>query len=337
MELHAHLNGSISTDTLQKLSARKSSSDEKASDLAKLAKWKKLTENREQRSLEDCFEIFPLVHKLVDDAEAVAIATRDVIQEFAADNVKYLELRSSPKENPSTGLTRRTYIETVLKEIKQSNYESNGILTRFLLSIDRKVPLPVMGEVVKLAEEFHTSSEGLLVGLDLSGDPFTTNVSDIIPLLSRAKNAGLKLALHLAETDDRSAESLMLLQVPPDRIGHGTFIHPAAGGTDEMEELVNRLKIPIECCLTSNLISRTVKSYSEHHFKYWLNKNHPVVLCTDDKGVFSTNLSEEYRIAAETYNLQNDDLWRISNESINYIFADDATKTSLRDEWQICR
>lgn len=34
-----------------------------------------------------------------------------------------------------------------------------------------------------------------------------------------------------------------------------------------------------ECCLTSNLISRTVKSYSEHHFKYWLNKNHPVVLC----------------------------------------------------------
>lgn len=72
-----------------------------------------------------------------------------------------------------------------------------------------------------------------------------------------------------------------------------------------------------------------------HCCVYWINS---VLFCqTDDKGVFSTNLSEDYRIAAETYNLQNDDLWRISNESINYIFADDATKTSLRDEWQICR
>lgn len=66
-ELHAHLNGSISTDTLQKLSARKSSSDEKASDLAKLAKWKKLTENREQRSLEEYgyFILLPQKHTLI--------------------------------------------------------------------------------------------------------------------------------------------------------------------------------------------------------------------------------------------------------------------------------
>lgn len=37
----------------------------------------------------------------------------------------------------------------------------------------------------------------------------------------------------------------MLLQVPPDRIGHGTFMHPSVGGNKEMEELVSRLKIPI--------------------------------------------------------------------------------------------
>lgn len=37
----------------------------------------------------------------------------------------------------------------------------------------------------------------------------------------------------------------MLLQVPPDRIGHGTFIHPSSGGNKEMEELVTRLKIPL--------------------------------------------------------------------------------------------
>lgn len=334
VELHAHINGSISTDTLQKLSARKANSKEKDKNLEKLERWKKCAESREQQSLEECFEIFPLIHYLVDDAEAISMATKDVIQEFAADNVRYLELRSSPKENVVTGLTRRSYIETVLNEIQKSNHENNGILTRFLLSVDRKVPLSVMGEVVKLAEEFCNSSEGVLLGLDLSGNPFTTNIPEVIPLLSRAKNAGLKLALHLAEVHDRSEESLVLLQVPPDRIGHGTFIHPAAGGTEEMEQLVKKLQIPIECCLTSNLIGRTVKSYSQHHFKYWYDKNHPALLCTDDKGVFSTNLSEEYRIAAETYNLGRDELWKISEDAIDSIFADDWIKTSLRKEWK---
>lgn len=51
-----------------------------------------------------CFGIFPLIVSLVDDAEAVAMATRDVIHEFAADNVKYLEIRSSPKEVTKTGM-----------------------------------------------------------------------------------------------------------------------------------------------------------------------------------------------------------------------------------------
>ncbi|KAJ8029819.1 Adenosine deaminase-like protein [Holothuria leucospilota] len=191
-----------------------------------------------------------------------------------------------------------------------------------------------MGEVVKLAEDYKLSSDGLLLGLDLSGNPFTTNVKEILPLLSKARNSGLKLALHLAEIKDRSEESLMLLQVPPDRIGHGTFIHPSSGGNKEMEDLVTRLKIPLECCLTSNLIGRTVKSYSDHHFKYWLDKNHPVVLCTDDKGVFSTTLSEEYKIAAETFNLSRDDIWGLTTDSLDCIFADDSTKSQLKAMWQ---
>jgi adenosine deaminase len=44
--------------------------------------------------------------------------TRDVIREFAADNVKYLELRTTPRDVPATGMTKRSYIDAVIRAIK---------------------------------------------------------------------------------------------------------------------------------------------------------------------------------------------------------------------------
>lgn len=45
------------------------------------------------------------------------------------------------------------------------------LLWRFLVAIDRRNGAEVAMETVKLAEEFLLSSDGLVVGLDLSGDP----------------------------------------------------------------------------------------------------------------------------------------------------------------------
>lgn len=43
--------------------------------------------------------------------------------------------------------------------------------SRFLVAIDRRNGAEVAMETVKLAEDFMLSSDGLVVGLDLSGDP----------------------------------------------------------------------------------------------------------------------------------------------------------------------
>lgn len=42
---------------------------------------------------------------------------------------------------------------------------------RFLVAIDRRNGMEVALETVNLAEEFMLSSDGLVVGVDLSGDP----------------------------------------------------------------------------------------------------------------------------------------------------------------------
>lgn len=61
------------------------------------------------------------------------------------------------------------------KKPKKTN-NINFYSPRFLLSIDRRGGPTVAMETVKLAEEFFTSSDGLVVGLDLSGDPEVSNL-----------------------------------------------------------------------------------------------------------------------------------------------------------------
>lgn len=57
-----------------------------------------------------------------------------------------------------------------------------------------------------------------------------------------------------------------------------------------------------------------------------------LLLQTDDKGVFSTSLSEEYLIAAQTFSLSTTDLFELSSLAINCIFDEDI-KLELMKLW----
>uniref|UniRef100_A0A3Q3WFS8 Adenosine deaminase domain-containing protein n=1 Tax=Mola mola TaxID=94237 RepID=A0A3Q3WFS8_MOLML len=325
VELHAHLNGSVSFQTIEKLSRRKPHLNIERS-MTAIGKG-------QRRSLDECFEVFKVIHQLVDAEEEILMVATDVIKEFAADGVKYLELRSTPREEKNTGLTKRLYVETILKAIQQCKKEEVDIDVRFLVAIDRRNGAEVAMETVKLAEEYMLSSDGLVVGLDLSGDPTVGHGKDLLPALQKAKNCGLKLSLHLSEVPSQLEETDLLLSLPPDRIGHGTFLHPEVGGSQNLVDKVVQNNIPLELCLTSNVKGQTVPCYSNHHFKYWYQLGHPCVICTDDKGVFSTDLSQEYQLAASTFSLSREAVWTLSQQAIDCIFAPDAVKQQLRQKW----
>jgi adenosine deaminase len=50
-------------------------------------------------------------------------------------------------------------------------------------------------------------------------------------------------------------------------------------------------------------------------------------------GVFDCSLSGEYRIVADTFGLSPRDMLTASQRAIEFIFADDAIKSKLRDAW----
>ncbi|XP_045678594.1 adenosine deaminase-like protein isoform X2 [Phyllostomus hastatus] len=285
-----------------------------------------------KRTLEECFQMFQIIHQLTTSPEDILMVTKDVIKEFADDGIKYLELRSTPRVENTTGMTKKTYVESVLEGIKQSKQDLD-IDVRYLISVDRRGGPSVAKETVKLAQEFFLSTEDTVLGLDLSGDPTAGQAKDFLEPLLEAKKAGLKLALHLSEIPNPQKETQVLLDLIPDRIGHGTFLNNSEGGSLDLVDFVRQHQIPLELCLTSNIKSQTVPSYDQHHFGFWYSIAHPSVICTDDKGVFATHLSQEYQLAAEKFNLTPSQVWDLSYESINYIFASESTRSELKSKW----
>ncbi|XP_006876611.1 PREDICTED: adenosine deaminase-like protein-like [Chrysochloris asiatica] len=167
VELHVHLNGSISSKTMRKLIAKKP-------DL-KLYDQMIVIDKGKKRTLVDCFQIFQLIHQLTTSSEDILMVTKDVIKEFSDDGVKYLELRSTPRRENATGMTKKTYVESILEGIKQSKQKNLGIGASYLIAIYRRSGPLVAKETVKLAEEFFLSTKETVLGLDLSIHKYRTS------------------------------------------------------------------------------------------------------------------------------------------------------------------
>lgn len=65
-----------------------------------------------------------------------------------------------------------------------------------------------------------------------------------------------------------------------------------------------------------------------------ISAGHPVVLCTDDSGVFSTSLSREYAIAAASFGLDQVALLTLAEAAIEYCFIPADEKEALRSKFE---
>ena len=63
------------------------------------------------------------------------------------------------------------------------------------------------------------------------------------------------------QISDQNKECLELLQLPPDRIGHGTFLYPSHGGTEEIMKVLEKNATPFGKYMYSS--SHLISSRSE--------------------------------------------------------------------------
>ena len=332
VELHAHLNGSLRDETILELLEERTLADLKAkggagggdaTDAEAMAAVALQAASvhilaHDKRTLKQCFQLFDTIHSIVSSPAIVTRITKECVEDFAKDNVKYLELRTTPRNDDL--FKPREYVEAVLAGLKACEEEGVDCVTRLLLSINRSQPMWKARETVDLAIELAKSTKWV-VGIDFSGNPTINSFVDFRELFQEAREAGLKVSIHAGEVP-HPKDTDAILDFQPDRLGHMLVFD-----AKQQARLVKDCNIPIEICPTSNIRTLELEGIQDHPcLDNWLELQYPIVLCTDDKGVFGTTLTREYVLVARSYKISRYQVVKLVQGSLSYCFDAEAAK-----------
>ncbi|KAM4062314.1 adenosine/AMP deaminase domain-containing protein [Hirsutella rhossiliensis] len=331
IELHAHLTGSVSRDTLHQIWLRKHAAGE--TDLEDPLKV--MPEGKHDYNLETFFPLFgSYIYALLTDEASIRHAATSVLEHFLADGVVYLELRTTPRAAGS--LSAEAHVRLLLDVI--AGFEAahgDAMHTRLILSIDRRHALDTAESIAALAARLRAEGGvggGRVVGLDLCGDPTARPAGAVglfTPVFERASSQGLGVTVHFAEAEaSASPEELrILLAWRPARLGHVIW------EDDESRREIARRGLCLELCLSCNVKAGMIRGgFESHHLKHWMGVDGPKIsLGTDDVGVFGSPLSNEYRLVAQHFNLDRPRICALARQGIDAIFGGDKEKQRLRD------
>lgn len=318
VELHCHLNGSVRRSTLDELSPPGPDDGDGV-----------------VHTIEDAFALFRKVYTVVNSEEVLRRVVRELLEDCVADDVRYLELRTTPRKVDNVA-SRREYVRIVIDEI--SKFESindarpllsfprGKIAVRLILTVDRSQSVAIADQTVDLALRFSET----VVGIDFAGNPTVGSFADFKQVFTRARGHGLFTTVHTSEIRGVENETDAILDFKPNRMGH--FLFP----TEEQIRKAIVAGIVVESCPTSNICALSGRSPLDGDMN-----NHSILerfikdptgflsINTDDPGAFSVKLSDELFSVARTFKLNREEIERMIVTPARHAFLSKSERDAL--------
>ncbi len=316
-ELHLHLEGSITPETLVELS--------RANDASPLT----LDEAKQAYSYID-FPSFLMSFKAVTqrlhsatDYETITYA---MLRDLAAQGIRHAEAYIS------IGILyhfARLDVDEVMAAIERGRVRGEkdfGISLLWIIDAVRHFGLEECARVFRKAAELQHQYPSI-VGIGIGGDEARGPAQDFRELYAEAKAAGLHLTCHAGEsTGPQSVWAA--LNIGAERIGHALT---AQQDPDLIEVLAQR-QIPLELNITSNLRTGCCPALLEHPARRYFEEGLMVTLNSDDPPFFGATLLDEYLLAHTEFELSLDQLREIAANSIEASFLKPERKLALLGE-----
>src|SRR5450432_630245 len=219
IELHRHLEGSVRLQTLVDV-AHQYKIELPANDLEGLRAYVQITPESPLDSVHFLSK-FNLLRRFYYSQEVIERVAREAVEDAAADNVKYMELRFTPKAlSKLMDFSFNDVVRWVCSAVEQAQHNAD-IKVRLIVSMNRHESAKEGERALKSALEFR--SQGI-VGLDLAGQESGFGAVPFYPLFDSAKQAGLGITVHAGEWAGPGNIRDAIIMMGAQRIGHGVRV-----------------------------------------------------------------------------------------------------------------
>lgn len=178
-------------------------------------------------------------------------------------------------------------------------------------------------ELARAATRLRDTSDVQIVGFDLAGSERGNPAGSHRKAFAHAHENFLHKTVHAGEAYGPESIFQAITMLHADRIGHGLHLfdadmieNPEITNTHQyVERLANSIaenRTTVEVCLTSNLqTSPDIQNIREHSFARMLEYGLSVTLCTDNRLVSNTSVTEEIQLAVNSFDISPDQLRNI--------------------------
>ena len=307
IELHCHLDGSLSRSFIEKR-------------LGRTVRPEELSVSENCTSLNEYLEKFDLPGRCIMDEEGLSGAAYDLLSQMNEENVCYAEIRFAPLLSETKKMDSRKVIEAVISGMEQGKKDF-GIEYGVIVCAMRHHSTEDNMRMIKTAREYLGSG---VCAADLAGAEAIYPMSEFKNLFQNTHKIGMPFTIHAGECG--SAQNIIdSVEAGARRIGHGIAMR---GHSDLIKELAEK-GIGIEMCPISNLQTKAVAGPEEYPIREFLNGGLKVTVNTDNRTVSDTTMTKELEFIQKTYGVRDEEVLLLMRNAVDAAFASDTVKEKL--------
>ena len=298
-ELHLHFDGALRPTTMLEL-AGEVGVTLPAGDPEALARFMLV---QDARHLEDYLARFDITVSLLQTEAAIERVAYEMVEDAAADNLRYMEVRYDPHLSTHGGLTMDEVVAAQRRGFDRGERDfgvRTGIINCTLRHYDP-------ARSVEIALHSVRCKPLGVVGFDLAGGEAGRPPGEHGEAFDIALAGNLGITVHAGEAAGAESVAEAVRRCHAVRIGHGTRLRE----DPELQAYVRDRQILIEINITSNLQTRVVREAREHPVRGYFDAGLAVTLCTDSWLMSGVRLTDEYWLAHQQLGFTREEIDRM--------------------------
>lgn len=279
-EIHLHAEGTIRRETVHALLDQNPEYRKNPVNVDKLFSY---------NNLKEFITSFLFVQGLLEKPSDLASIFEDVATYLKENHIVYSEVFFSPSMFLKKGFSFPDMIDQIQKTITKIE-KRDHLKIKLIVDLSRTFGLE---NARANLENTLTHKSPMLIGVGLGGDEEKGPAREFGEVFELAKQKGLHVVAHAGEVVGPASIWDALRSLNVERIGHGL----SAIQDQELVKYLAEHQIPVEICLTSNVITQKYVTKAEDHpVRPLFDQGVLCVVNTDDPTFFNCTIIDEFWI-----------------------------------------